>query len=456
MLFRRFPCEPLAQSCYVLADGDEALIVDPMRDAGDVLAFCAERGLRVSRVIATHVHADFVAGLVEVRAATGAEICLGERFSGALPCRRLPPDSELPVGDRHVRVIETPGHTPDSICLFVEPIDDAGAPLLLTGDTLFVGDVGRPDLLSDLGLEPSAMAAELFDSLHRHLAGLPDETEVWPAHGQGSLCGASIAGGTCSTLGVERRDNWAFLEHDADRFATQLLRALATPPRHFARIAALNREGPPLLATLATPPRVDVRGAQRCLANGAVLLDVRGAAAHGRGHWPGAIAVGVDDGEFETLAGSLVPDGDVLVHATDAAMAERAWRRLRRVGHDDVAGVVLELPAEPERLSQIDAIDLFAPDGRAPWQIADVRRQSEFAAGHVPGAVHWELRHDMDRHVPAALDRRRPTALLCEGGYRSRAAAHVLRRCGFGALANVADGMPGWRRNHLPMATGSG
>jgi rhodanese-related sulfurtransferase len=150
-----------------------------------------------------------------------------------------------------------------------------------------------------------------------------------------------------------------------------------------------------------------------------------------------------------------VQPGPIVVHASDEAQAERAWRRLYRVGLDDVRGFVLTPPAEPATLLQIDAIDLFAPAGDGRWQVADVRRSAEFAKGHVPGAVHWELHDAMHEHVPAGLDPARPTALLCEGGYRSRAAAHLARAAGFRKLANVADGMPGWRQNHLPLTASS-
>ena len=455
MLFHRFCCEPLAQACYLLASGDEALIVDPLRDADEVLAFAAARGLRIRQVLATHVHADFVAGLVEVASATGARIGMGERFTGRLPCERLADGQELLLGDARIRVLATPGHTVDSVCLFVTGPGDA-PPRLLSGDTLFVGDVGRPDLAQGEGLSSRAMAEQLFASLRDRIAPLPDATEVWPAHGAGSACGACIGTATSSTLLAERLGNWALQQQDAGRFCDQLLGALRPPPRHFAAVAAMNRAGPPLLASLGTPRQISIDGTRQALRGGAVVLDVRSCLDHGAGHWPLAHNLGLDGGEFEAWAGALLPPGaTVVIHAADAAMAATAVRRLRRIGCERIAGFVLGLPEAPGQVPQIEALDLFEPTGGATWQVIDVRRPAEFAAGHVPAALSCELDAEMPLAALAAFDRVRPTAVLCEGGYRSSAALRQLRAAGFTDLHNVHDGMRGWRGNHLPQARGS-
>lgn len=451
MIFQRFACEPLAQAGYVIGHGGEALVVDPRRDVDDVLAFLAAKGLRVVRVIATHVHADFVAGLHEIATATGAPIALGEGFAGSLPVLRLAHGQTLRLGDLHVDVLATPGHTLESVSLRVH--GDATQPdRLLTGDALFVGDVGRPDLAQGAGIAPRAMAERLFVSLHERLAGLPDATEVWPAHGAGSACGSCIGTAVSSTLGAERADNWAFRTADREAFVTRLLGSLRPPPPHFARLVAENHRAPALLASLPVPPTLPAAAATAGCA-GAIVLDVRSWASHGRGHWPGAVNIGLDGGEFEPWAGALLPaDRPLLVHAESPARALEARRRLARVGLDEVCGFVLELPATAARTPQLDALDLFAPTGNSPWQVVDVRRPEEFAAGHVPGAVHVELSAAMT--PPVALDRGRPTAVLCEGGYRSSAAIARLRELGYQALHNVHDGMRGWRQNHLPQERG--
>lgn len=451
MLFRRFYCDPLAQACYVLADGDEAIVIDPRRDIDDVLAFVAENGLMVRWVVATHVHADFVAGLGEVAAITGARIGLGERFTGRHPCERLADGQQLVIGDQRLRVLSTPGHTTESISLFL-PAGPGGPGRLWSGDTLFVGDVGRPDLAQGQGLSPRVMAEQLFTTLRDRIANLPDDTEVWPAHGAGSACGTCITSAPSSTIGAERDTNWALRESDVGRFCDRLLSAHRAPPRHFAEVAATNRDGAPLVASLPALQALDNSQVAQALAAGARILDVRPAPSHGRGHWPGALNLGANGNNFESWAGNLLPPHPRLVlHAANEASAALALQRLRRIGIDDVAGFVTEEPPAPRILPQLDAVDLFAATGGRPWQVIDVRRPDEFAAGHVPGAVHCELATRLDDAVLARLDRTRPTAVICETGYRSSAASQRLRDAGFADVHNVRDGMVGWRTNQMPL-----
>jgi glyoxylase-like metal-dependent hydrolase (beta-lactamase superfamily II)/rhodanese-related sulfurtransferase len=450
MIFRRFACEPLAQSAYVLADGDEALVVDPLRDADDVLAFLTEHRLRATWVVATHVHADFVAGLEEVAAATGAQIGIGEAFAGRMRVQRLAHGQRLRFGDQVVEILATPGHTFESVCLHAVGRETPGR--LLTGDTLFVGDVGRPDLAEGTGQGARAMADLLFASLRERILPLPPDTEVWPAHGAGSACGSCIAAAASSTLAAERADNWALRGDDAMAFQQRLLATLRPPPAYFGRVAARNRDGTGGVAPTTPVRELDVAATQRLVHDGARLLDVRSWAAHGAGHWPTAVNIGLDGGEFEPWAGALLPaQRPIVVHAENATRAQQAARRLRRVGLDDVAGFVVALPATPDRVPQIEAVDLFAPDGASAWQVLDVRRPAEFAEGHVPGSVLVELGTTPNC---TGLDRARATAVLCEGGYRSSAALAALRAVGFTNLHNVRDGMRGWRGNHLPLGRG--
>lgn len=446
MLFQRFTCEPLAQTAYLIADGDEAIVVDPRRDIDDVLAFLRENKLRARWVLATHVHADFVAGVLEVAAATGARIGIGEAFTGRMRCERLADGQVLRIGDTDVQVLSTPGHTLESSSYLVRSRGEA-AGKLLTGDTLFVGDVGRPDLAQGAGMSASAMAARLFTTLRERILPLPPETEIWPAHGAGSACGSAIGGGPSSTLAIERADNWALRAPDVDTFTRRLLGALRPPPRHFPRVAAINQVGAPLVATLPEPRLLDDAATRRALAVGARVIDLRSSADYGRGHWPGAIHLGLH-GNFEPWAGALLAaDRDYVLHAETEERAREGRQRLLRIGIDRVLGHVLAAPADAATVAQLDAVDLFAPDRETPWQVLDVRRPDEFAAGHVPGAVHAELGPDL---APVGIDRTKPVAVICETGYRSSTAIAQLRAAGFTQLHNVRDGMRGWRTNNLP------
>ncbi|MFY9343598.1 MAG: rhodanese-like domain-containing protein, partial [Planctomycetota bacterium] len=379
---------------------------------------------------------------------TGATMALGERFAGRFACRHLAAGEQLRVGDARITVLATPGHTLDSITLHVCGADTGR---LLTGDTLFVGDVGRPDLASGPGVTPRAMAELLFASLQQ-FRSLPPDTEVWPAHGAGSACGSCIASAPSSTLAAEFTDNLALRETDLERFCQRLLAAHRAPPPHFARLAGTNLAGPPLLATLTTPRLLTVDAVAKALANGGQVLDVRTAAAFGRGHWPGSLNIGLDGGDFEPWAGALLdPSRPLVLHADDEAQAQRAWRRLLRVGLDDLAGFSTALPVPTERTQQIDAIDLFAPAGPPPFQVIDVRRPDEFAAGHLAGAVACELAVGMAATLPSGMRRDAPTAVVCDAGYRSSAAIALLRAAGFTDLHNVRDGMRGWFLSHLPL-----
>ncbi|MGE3172837.1 MAG: rhodanese-like domain-containing protein [Planctomycetota bacterium] len=458
MMFRRFYCTPLAQAAYLIGHDGEAAVVDPPRDIAEITAFAARQGLRIRWALSTHVHADFCAGLAELAAATGATVGLGERFDGALPCERLADDRELRIGGAVLTVLPTPGHTPESVSFLLRGPAASGAPdRLLSGDTLFLGDVGRPDLVAGRGLPPEQMARALFRSLHERLAPLPDTTEVWPAHGAGSACGTDISCEESSTIGLQRVGNWALAERDEDAFCARLLAALRPPPRYFARVAAVNRRGPALLGALPAPRQLDAAGVQRHLDEGGAVLDVRSRQRHADGHWPGALNAASDGNDFETWAGSLLePDATVVLHVAEHAQLAPALARLRRIGLDAVVGWTDAPAAAPRTHRQLAASELFvALQGGAAWQIVDVRRPAEFAAAHLDGAVHAELGPGLAAHAAlAALDRAMPTAVICRSGYRSSAALRQLHEMGFRALANVQDGMLGWQGNHLPTSVG--
>lgn len=459
--FRRYYVDTLAQASYLIADGDEAAVVDPRRDVDDYLDFARREGLRIRWALATHVHADFVAGLAELRAACGAEIVMGDRFDGGLPCRRLAPGDELTMGELAIAALPTPGHTPESVCYLVRRRDVPDAPpRLLSGDTLFIGDVGRPDLVAARGFTPADMARSLWHSLHEVLAPLPDATEVWPAHGAGSACGTAIGCDPSSTLGLQRAGNWAFGIDDPAAFAARLVEAQRRPPRYFAHAAGLNRAGPRLLRDLPRPRHLDAGAVAAAQADGALILDLRTCVEHGGGHWPGALNVGLAGGDFEPWCGALIEPGrPVVLHGVDAERAEQAWLRLLRIGCESVVGWTQALPERPVRLPQIDPTALAARLQQQPdaFQVIDVRRPAEYAAGHVPGAVHAELGPELAAApVLGRLDRQRPTAVFCLGGYRSSAATRQLADAGFAALHNVPGGWRVWSGSGLPVARATG
>ncbi|MEC7584961.1 MAG: MBL fold metallo-hydrolase [Planctomycetota bacterium] len=452
MLFHRFYYTPLAQACYLIADQGDAIVVDPPRDIREILAFAEQHQLRIRWALATHVHADFVAGFGELAHATNACVALGAQFDGSMQCERLEHGQQIELGDTVLSVLATPGHTRESVSFFIRSPDAGTPPRLLSGDTMLMGDVGRPDLVA--GGAPREMAQALFQSVHEQIAPLPDDTEVWPAHGAGSACGANISCEEFSTLGAQRIGNWALNENDCDQFCDRLIAALRQPPPYFSYAARLNRQGAPLVAELASPPQLDAQSVAAKLEQGAQLVDVRPRGHHAKGSWPEAVNLGHNGNDFETWCGTLL-DGNkpILLHADSAAQAEAARQRMLCIGFDAVQGFTTELPEQPRQHGQMEAAELFTSlQGGEALQVIDVRRPAEFEAGHIDGAIHAPLGAELaGASALGTLDRRRPTAVICRSGYRSSAATQQLAAAGFTSLANITDGMLGWTGNHLPV-----
>ncbi|HVR38975.1 MAG TPA: MBL fold metallo-hydrolase, partial [Thermoanaerobaculia bacterium] len=399
--FHQFYLPCLAHASYLIASNGEAAIVDPQRDVDQYLDEAAKRGVRIRYVIETHLHADFVSGHRELAARTGAEIVFGAAAGAEFPHRAVRDGDVLALGDIELRAIETPGHTPEGVCWLV-----AGEKLL-TGDTLFIGDVGRPDLAGGRGFTPEMMAAMLYDSLHEKILTLPDDVEVWPAHGAGSACGKNISKERSSTIGIQRRMNWALRPMPKDDFVRMMTSDLSEPPQYFARDLEINRRGARALHDVVATP-LDANRVRELLASGAIALDVRDSEAFAAAHIPKAINIGLG-GQYASWAGTLLPfDAQIVIVADSTERAAEAVMRLARVGMENVAGYLDGAwPFEVERTQRMSITELRD----SPYRVLDVRRAGEYESGHVPDATNVPL-HELQRHLDE-IATGEPIAVIC-------------------------------------------
>ncbi|GGK43024.1 MBL fold hydrolase [Pilimelia terevasa] len=447
MLMRQYYLECLSQASYLVADEGtgRAIIVDPRRDPGELLAECAALGLTVEGVINTHFHADFVAGHLEVAAATGAWIGYGRRADTEYPVRRLAEGETIALGDVTLTVLETPGHTPESISIVVR--ERAADPVpygVLTGDTLFVGDVGRPDLLSSVGVTAQELGGMLYRSIRR-LMELPDEVRVFPGHGAGSSCGKSLSAERQSTIGAQRRDNYACAPMGEREFVALVTEGQKAAPGYFAFAAALNKRQRPLFGA-APVPTLEWADAQAARAAGATVLDARDADAFAAGHLPGAVNVPLE-GRFAETAGTVLSPDTPLLLVVPPGRADEAVARLARVGFDTLRGVLgPQVPAgEWVGVPRVEAAELRAAlAGEAPPRVLDVRNPGEREGGaYLPEAVHIPLAELPARLAEVPADR--PLVVHCAGGYRSSVAASLLRRAGVAVpVSDLRGGYAAW------------
>lgn len=449
MYVKQFYLGCLAHASYLVASDGEAAVVDPRRDVEEYLAEAHKQGVRIRYVLETHLHADFVSGHRELQERTGAEIVFGAKAQAAFPHRAVNDGDELALGSLTLRFLETPGHTPESVTILA--VVDGSPKAAFTGDTLFIGDVGRPDLAGARGFTPQQMAGLLYDSLHQKLLALPDDVVVYPAHGAGSLCGRNMSKDTWSTLGEQRRANYALQPMPRERFVEMMTTDLPEVPRYFPMDVQINREGAPPLEAIPLPPGLAPAALEERRDAGARILDVRPYAAFGAGHVPGSVNIGLG-GQFASWAGTLLDAGQELVLVTeDEAQVREAVTRLARVGLERVVGYLEGGIAAWDRAGKplasvpqmpVDELRAELREGRPGLQVLDVRRPGEYSAGHVPGAVNVPL----DRLEGAAgdLDTSRPTVVICAGGYRSSVGTALLRRAGFEDLYNVVGGTSAW------------
>jgi len=466
VIFKQFYLPCLAHASYVI--GDEATgtaaVVDPQRDIDQYIAFANEHGLKIKHVFLTHLHADFIAGHLELRDRAGAKIYLGAAAKAGYAFTPLHDGDILEFGRVRLKALETPGHTPESVSILIYDLtkSEARPQAVLTGDTLFVGDVGRPDLRAALGWSATDLGGMLFDSLHKKLLGLPDESLVYPAHGAGSLCGRAISKETVSTMGEQRRLNYALQPMSKEEFIQVVTADQPEAPAYFTYDAVLNsQERPTLDETLAREMNPltldDVLALQ---APGAQVLDTREPDAFGAAHLTGSINIGLG-GQYATWAGTMLDRTHPIVIIADPGRESESAVRLGRIGFDHVAGYLQnglqslesrpELVAFTERLSAQYAAEALASN--EPPLAVDVRARREREQKQIGGSVHVPLNHLKEDQK--TLPRDRALLVYCAGGYRSSIAASVLQGSGFGRVAEIAGGIAAWEAAKLPVLSAS-
>ena len=435
----------LAEAAYYIESQGEAALIDPLRDIEPYLELLRQRGARLRYVIETHFHADFVSGHLDLTRHTGAEIIYGPGAqAGAQYAIREAADGErLPLGDITLEVIHTPGHTLESSCFLLR--DAAGQPeSIFTGDTLFVGDVGRPDLAVKSDLTREQLASLLYDSIQR-LKQLPDHIVVYPGHGAGSACGKQIGKETTSTIGLQRQLNYALQPLTREQFIEAVIEGQTAPPRYFFQDAAINKRGydpiDHVLARNLSPLTADAVAAAS--AQGTLLIDTRSADAFAAGFVPGSVNVGLG-GQYAIWVGTLFDVQQPIVVVCDPGFERESVLRLARVGFENVQGFLQGGPqAWAASGRSLDHIPNVAPAEFAAQQptdhVLDVRNASErLATGVLPGSIHVPVGELLERL--AQLDRQQPWRIHCAGGYRSMIAASLMRRAGFAHVSNLAGG----------------
>jgi hydroxyacylglutathione hydrolase len=466
VIFKQFYLPCLAHASYLI--GDEATgtaaVVDPQRDTDQYIAFAAEHELQIKHVFLTHLHADFVAGHLELRDRVGATIYLGAAAKAEYAFTPLRDGDILEFGQVRLKVLETPGHTPESISILVYDLNasETRPHSVLTGDTLFIGDVGRPDLRAALGWSASELGSMLFDSLHTKLLALPDQSLIYPAHGAGSLCGKAISKETVSTMGEQRRLNYALQPMSREAFIEVVTADQPEAPAYFNYDAVLNSEERPTLdeALAREMNPLTLEAVLALQAEGAQILDTRDPDEFAAAHLAGSINIGLA-GQYATWAGTVLDRTHPIVIIADPGRENEAAVRLGRIGFDHVAGYLLEglhsltsrpeLVAFTERLSAPFAAEVLA-SSQPPLAI-DVRAPREREQKYIGGSLGIPLNRLVENLKTLPKDR--PLLVYCAGGYRSSIAASLLQRSGLGPVGEIAGGIAAWEAAKLSVSSGS-
>jgi glyoxylase-like metal-dependent hydrolase (beta-lactamase superfamily II)/rhodanese-related sulfurtransferase len=464
VILKQFYLNCLAHASYLIGDeaSGVACVVDPQRDIDHYLSFAHEHRLSIAHVILTHFHADFIAGHLELRDATGARIYLGRAARAEYAFTPLGDGDRIDLGEVSLQALETPGHTAESISVLVfDRGSNTSTPAaVLTGDTLFVGDVGRPDLRASLGWSATELGGMLYDSLHQKLLSLPDSSLVYPAHGAGSLCGKAISTDTVSTIGEQRRLNYALQPMSKEAFIQLVTADQPLAPSYFTYDAQLNsRERSTLQETLAR--EVSPMTLEQLLAvqdAGGQVLDTRDAAQFASGHLRDSINIGLV-GQYATWAGTVLDPEKPIVLIADPGQENESALRLGRIGLDSVVGYLgggfRSVDARPsliittERITPELAAERMA--GLHPPLVVDVRAPGERAAKKIDGSLSIPCQELRDRL--GEIPRDRPILVHCAGGYRSSLAASLLQRAGFTQVSEIAGGLAAWEAARMPLAS---
>ena len=456
MYFEQFYLTCLAHASYMIGSQGQAAVVDPQRDVDIYLQAAAEQNLKIRHIFETHLHADFVSGHKELAARTGATIYIGAEAKAAFPHTALRDGDEVKIGAVRIRALATPGHTPEGMCFVITDEEKSSAQphAVLTGDTLFIGDVGRPDLSPTH--TPPQLAGLLFDSLHKKLLALPDATLVYPAHGAGSLCGRAMRAEKSSTIGTERLTNYALQIPSREEFIRQFTTNLPARPNYFAEDAEINRSGASTLTELAPLRPLSPKEVQQRLQQNAWVLDVRSGDDFAAAHVPGSVNIALS-GQFASWAGAIlgIHANPILVAGTDAQI-EEARMRLARVGLEELqgyleGGVAAWQKAGLQVLStpQISAQELHHKlNGGGCPAVLDVRREGEWQAGHIAEAK-WHALDAFPKSLPQ-IDAGHAVAVHCKSGYRSMIACSLLERASHRNVVNVTGGFDAWHNAGLP------
>ncbi len=449
MYVQQFFVKGLAHSSYLLAGANTCAIVDPRRDVQLYLDTAKQMGMKITHILETHLHADFISGHMDLAEITGATIHAAKAGKSKFKHVAVKQGDTFRIEDMSIRVLDTPGHTPEHISYVVTDTARGNDPAaVFCGDTLFVGDVGRPDLFPGIA---EKLASRLFDSLHKKLLKLPDACMVYPAHGAGSLCGRAMGAMRTSTIGYERRFNTALQIKDRKAFIASLTTNMPAAPDHFSRCSAINSEGPTLLRKIPTlAPMNPAKFERRAKRSNTVVLDTRSYGRYGGHHMPNAYHIDIG-GNFATFAGwVLPPHAEILLVSSDEAEALEARMWLQRVGLDRVAGFLdggmfewakAGLPtAHLPQLSSQELNALTCTDNAI--QLVDVRSPREYEANHIDGAIN--IPAPALRTEYTTMDPTVPTVVVCSTGHRSSLGASLLAQHGFANLSNVAGGMTGY------------
>jgi hydroxyacylglutathione hydrolase len=453
MYFEQFYLGCLAHASYMLASDGEAVVVDPQRDVEMYLKAAEEHHVTIRHIFETHLHADFVSGHRELAMRTGAKIYIGVHAGAQFPHVAVGDSFELRVGSVSIRVLETPGHTQESVCLVITDEKSLNPWAVLTGDTLFLGDVGRPDLSTRY--TPAQLAGALFDSLHNKILKLPDDVLVYPAHGAGSLCGRNMRAERVSTIGTERLTNYALQIKTKEEFIQQLTSNLPARPEYFSQDAEINRTGAVALSELPELRAIEPAELRAILGEGGIALDVRPGEQFAAEHVPESVSIPLS-GQFASWAGTILGLAalPVLIAESQEQLME-ARTRLARVGLEHGRGYLqggieawkaAGFPLASVRQITVDSLrEQLQANG---LQVLDVRRESEWEAGHIEDASWWPL--DNFKVSPPEIDNGAPIAVHCKGGYRSLIACSLLQRAGLKNVTNVIGGFDAWQQAKLP------